>query len=67
MRVVECVCGELLRAKTDYELFARVHEHVDRNHPELRFGKERLRTMVANVAYYEEITQKGARRCGFAA
>ena len=67
MRVLECVCGELLRAETDDELFARVHEHVDRHHPELRFGKELLRTIVANVAYHEEITEKGARRCSGAA
>jgi hypothetical protein len=51
MRVLECLCGELLRAKTDDELFALAYEHVNRLHPELRFGKERLRTIVANVAY----------------
>lgn len=54
MRALECTCGELLRAETDDELFARVHKHVERHHPELRFGKERLRAIMTNVAYREE-------------
>jgi hypothetical protein len=66
MRVLECTCGELLRAETDDELFARVHEHVERHHPELRFGfgKERLRTIMTNVAYYEEKRRSSAPGCG---
>jgi hypothetical protein len=63
MRVLECMCGTFLRAEADDELFASVHEHVDRHHSDLRFRKERLRTIVANVAYYEE----NAPRCSFVA
>jgi hypothetical protein len=63
MRVLECMCGGLLRAEVDEDLFVRVYEHVARYHPELRFGKERLRTIVVNVAYYEE----NAPRCSFVA
>jgi hypothetical protein len=63
MRVLECICGEFLRAEAHDVLFASLHKHVDRHHPELRFGKERLRAIVANVAYYEE----NAPRCSFVA
>jgi hypothetical protein len=52
--VLECVCGQFLRGETDDELFAWVHEHVDRHHSELGFGKERLRTIVVNAAYWPE-------------
>jgi hypothetical protein len=51
MRVLECMCGELLRGEIDDELFAWVQEHVDRHHSELGFGEERLRTIVGNAAY----------------
>lgn len=51
MRVLECVCGELLLAGADELLFILAHEHVARHHPELRFSKERLRTIVRNFAY----------------
>ena len=63
MRVLECICGEFLRAEADDELFASFHEHVDRHHSDLRFEKERLRAIVANVAYYEE---DAPRSCSFA-
>lgn len=59
MRVLGCMCGEPLRAEVDEDPVVRVYEHVARYHPERRFGKERLRTIVANVAYYEE----NAPRC----
>ena len=51
MRVLECVCGELLVAEADEQLFVLAREHVARHHPELRFGRERLRTIVEKIAY----------------
>jgi hypothetical protein len=51
MRVLECVCGELLVAEADEQLFVLAREHVARHHPELRFSRERLRTIVENIAY----------------
>lgn len=33
--IVNCECGEMIRADTDDELVAAVSAHVDRDHPEL--------------------------------
>ena len=53
MRVLECICGEHLRAENDDELSERALEHVDHSHAELRLGGERLRGIVAKVSYEE--------------
>ena len=34
-RVINCECGQVVRAEDDDELVARVNEHVERDHPEL--------------------------------
>ena len=34
-RVINCECGQVVRAEDDDELVARVDEHVQRDHPEL--------------------------------
>jgi predicted small metal-binding protein len=34
-KVVNCECGEIVRAETDNELVGRVEAHVARNHPEM--------------------------------
>ena len=34
-KVINCECGEVVRAKTDEELLAGVKEHITRDHPEL--------------------------------
>lgn len=34
-RVVNCECGQVIRAEDDDELVARVGDHVQRDHPEL--------------------------------
>jgi hypothetical protein len=54
MRALSCLCGKELRAENDYELSERAYGHVDSYHPELRLGQERLRAIVASVAYDEE-------------
>jgi predicted small metal-binding protein len=33
--VVNCECGETVRAEDDGELVAQVEAHVERNHPEM--------------------------------
>lgn len=33
--VINCECGQVVRAETDDELVEQVGEHVDRDHPEL--------------------------------
>ena len=33
--VVNCECGEVVRAPDDAELVAQVEAHVERNHPEM--------------------------------
>jgi predicted small metal-binding protein len=34
-KVVNCECGETVRAESDGELVSRVEAHVERNHPEM--------------------------------
>jgi len=34
-KVVNCECGEVVRAESDGELVASVEAHVARNHPDL--------------------------------
>ena len=34
--IVNCECGEVIRAESDDELVASVSAHVERDHPELR-------------------------------
>ena len=34
-KVINCECGEVVRAETDDELVRRVEAHVGRAHPEL--------------------------------
>ena len=51
MRALQCVCEEYLRARNDEGLFELARRHMDRVHPELRFGNQRLREIVAHLAY----------------
>jgi predicted small metal-binding protein len=34
-RVINCECGEVIRAEGDDELVAKVSDHVARDHPDL--------------------------------
>ena len=34
-KVINCECGQVVRAADDDELVARVTDHVERDHPEL--------------------------------
>jgi predicted small metal-binding protein len=34
-KVINCECGEVVRAETDDELVAKVEQHVNDAHPEL--------------------------------
>lgn len=35
-KVINCECGQVVRAETDDELVERVEQHVESDHPELR-------------------------------
>ncbi len=45
-KLVNCECGEIIRAESDDELVRLVGEHVDRHHPELA-GKLSREDMLA--------------------
>lgn len=34
-KVINCECGQVVRADSDDDLVAQVESHVDRDHPEL--------------------------------
>ena len=46
--IVNCECGEVIRAETDDELVEAVTAHVERNHPELvgKLGREDIIAMA---------------------
>lgn len=46
--IVNCECGEVIRAETDDELVAAVTAHVERDHPELvgKLGREDIIAMA---------------------
>ncbi len=46
--IVNCECGEVIRAESDDELIASVSAHVERDHPELigKLGREDILAMA---------------------
>jgi predicted small metal-binding protein len=46
--IVNCECGEVIRAETDDELVAAVSAHVERDHPELigKLGRDDILAMA---------------------
>jgi predicted small metal-binding protein len=51
MRALECECGKHLEARDDDELYGKVREHVDRDHPEMQLSDEQVAGLVAEGAY----------------
>ena len=51
MRALDCDCGRHLEGHDDEELYGRVREHVDRDHPEMRLSDEQVHGLVAERAY----------------
>lgn len=52
MRVVECnICGEALAAASDEELYRRLCDHVDDEHPNSDFDEGSARDTIASEAY----------------
>lgn len=49
--VVDCECGQQIRADSEEELVSKVYEHIDGNHPDL-VGKL-SRQDVVGMAYEE--------------
>lgn len=47
-KVVNCECGQVVRAESDDELVAAVGAHVERDHPELvgRMSREDILAMA---------------------
>ncbi len=53
MRALDCDCGRHLEAADDEKLFDKAKEHVNRDHPEMQLGDERVREIVAEKAYHK--------------
>jgi predicted small metal-binding protein len=51
VRALDCSCGQHLEADNDEELFKRAREHVDTDHPEMKFSDEKVRHIVDRGAY----------------
>ena len=51
MRALDCECGKQLEAHDDDELYGKVREHVDRDHPEMQLSDEQVAGLVAEGAY----------------
>ena len=50
MRALDCECGKHLEANDD-ELYGKVREHVDRDHPEMQLSDEQVAGLLAEGAY----------------
>jgi len=50
-KVINCECGEVIRADDDDEIVATVSAHVDRQHPELvgKMTREDILAMAEEV------------------
>ena len=50
-KVINCECGEVVRADNDDELVAKVSSHVERDHPELvgKLGREDVLAMAEDA------------------
>ena len=50
-KVINCECGEVVRAETDEELVGRVEQHVDAAHPELvgKLSRDDIMAMAEEV------------------
>lgn len=46
--LVNCECGQVIRAEDEDELVAKVEEHVSENHPDLvgKLGREEILAMA---------------------
>lgn len=46
--LVNCECGQVIRAEDEEELVAKVEEHVNENHPDLvgKLGREEILAMA---------------------
>jgi hypothetical protein len=51
MRALDCDCSKHLEAADDEQLFDKVREHVNRDHPQMQLSAEQVRKIVAEKAY----------------
>jgi predicted small metal-binding protein len=50
-KVINCECGQTVRADNDDELVAKVEQHVNQDHPELvgKLGREDILAMAEDA------------------
>ena len=50
-KLINCECGEVVRADTDDDLVAQVEAHVNQSHPELvgKLGREDVLAMAEEI------------------
>ena len=51
MRVLECACGERLKAADDVKLYEAARDHMDREHPEKGVSDEQVLNLIEANAY----------------
>jgi predicted small metal-binding protein len=51
MRVIDCECGQTLKAANDEDLADAVREHVAEEHPDMDLSNEQVEQLVASQAY----------------
>ncbi|MBA3263037.1 MAG: DUF1059 domain-containing protein [Thermoleophilaceae bacterium] len=51
MRVIDCDCGQTLRAANDDDLATEVREHADEGHPDMQLTDDQARELVVDRAY----------------
>jgi len=58
-KIVNCECGQTVRAEDENELVARVEAHVESDHPEM-VGKLSREDIMADMAQYRAISKEHA-------
>jgi predicted small metal-binding protein len=49
--VIDCECGQTLKAANDEDLAGAVRDHVAEEHPDMDLSDEQVKAMVADQAY----------------
>jgi predicted small metal-binding protein len=51
MRVIDCQCGQTVKAANDEDLAEEVRTHVAEAHPDMELSDDQVRQLVASQAY----------------
>jgi predicted small metal-binding protein len=51
MRVIDCECGQTIKAANDEDLAEQVRDHVADEHPDMELSDDQVHQLVTSQAY----------------